>query len=64
MAKEAESDFPDLAEGNIQCCTVIKSSWCKGSPVIRFLLTKPPTEEQLRIYALCEDQLPSVTVSG
>lgn len=36
LLKEARKAFPDLKEDDVECRTVVNSSWCEGGAVLRF----------------------------
>lgn len=40
LATELRKTFTSAKSADIECHTVTHSSWCKGSPIIRFLVTK------------------------
>lgn len=40
LVEELRKTFKGAKSADIECHTVTHSSWCKGSPIIRFLVTK------------------------
>lgn len=54
MIKETRKDFPDLKPNDFECCSVVKSNWCKGWSLIHIFLENPPTDEQMKDYRQCE----------
>lgn len=57
MLKEARKSFPSLKLSDVECLTVLQSSWCKGCPLIRF-----PVEPDIKIegWENQEKRLPDV----
>lgn len=40
---EAKKSFPNLKPDDVECRTVVRSSWCKSMPIITFAV--PPNTE-------------------
>ena len=56
LVEEARKDFPKLKDEDVECLTVVHSSWCKGFPIIRFTV---PADTKRAGWYDCE-RLPDI----
>lgn len=57
MVDEARKDFPDVPDSEMDCRTVVRSSWVKGFPIIRFSV---PANTVMKDWQSCEGRLPDI----